>query len=408
MSRTRLFCLALFLVLVVAAAWWIRRVNSRPPEVPFAKVKRETLVSTLVTNGKVEPWEWVAVRAARPGLVAKLEVEKGRQVAKGALLVELDARDAGAELDSANARVTQVQAELETLRRGGRSVDLAEIDSGLARARMDLEAAQRDLAALRRLAEKQAATRQNVDDANQRVGQLEAQIQALEKKRAALVSPADTTAGEARLREAQAARRGAEERLEQRMIRAPMAGTVYQLDARVGAYLNPGDLVANVGLLDKLRVRVYVDEPELGRVAQGMPVTLTWDALPGRQWKGKVDKVPIEVVPLGTRQVGEVICALDNPSRELLPGTNINAEIVSQVVENGLTLPKEALRKASNQAGVFVLGGERVSWRPVKLGVSSVTRVQVIEGLSEGEAVALGTERPLGDGDPVRPGFLTP
>lgn len=408
MPRTRLFCLALLLMLAAAAAWWIHRVNSRPPEVRFAKVKRETLVSALETNGKVEPWEWVAVRATRSGPVARVDVEKGRQVAKGALLVELDARDARAELDSANARVTQFQAELETLRRGGRSVDLAEIDSGLARARMDLEVAQRDLAALQRLAEKQAATRQNVDDANQRVEQLRAQIQALEKKRAALVSPADTTAAEARLGEAQAARRAAEERLEQRMIRAPMAGTLYQLDARAGAYLNPGDLVANIGLLDRLRVRVYVDEPELGRVAQGMAVTLTWDALPGRQWKGQVDRLPTEIVPLGTRQVGEVICAIDNPNRELLPGTNINAEIVSQVVENGLTIPKEALRRASSQVGVFVLRGERVWWRPVKLGVSSVTRVQVVEGLSEGEAVALGTERPLRDGDPVGAVSLTP
>jgi HlyD family secretion protein len=403
-----LFCLALILLLAGALGWWIHRVNSRPPEVPFARVKRETLVSTLVTNGKVEPWEWVAVRAVRAGLVARVDVEKGRQVAKGALLVELDARDARAELDSANARVAQMQAELDTLRRGGKSVDLAEIDNDLARARMDLDVAQRDLAVLRRLAEKQAATRQNVDDASRRVEQLQAQMQALAKKRAALVSPLDISAAEARLGEAQAAQRVAEERLEQRMIRAPVAGTVYQLDARVGAYLNPGDLVANVGVLDKLRVRVYVDEPELGRVAPGMPVTLTWDALPGRQWKGKVDRMPTEVVPLGTRQVGEVICALDNPNRELLPGTNVNAEILSQVVNNALIVPKEAVRTASSQAGVFVLSGQQVRWRPVKLGASSVTRVQVLDGLLEGEAVALGAERPLADGDPVRPVFLTP
>jgi len=403
MSRTRLLCALILLLVALALAWWIHRINTRPPEVPFARVKRETLVSTLVTNGKAEPWEWVAVRAERQGPVERVGVEKGRQVTKGGVLVELGARDARTALTAAEARVTQAQAELETLKRGGPSADLAEIDNGLARARMDLEFAQRDHAALKRLLEKQAATRQDVLDAGRRVEQAQAQIQALEKKRAALVSPTDTTAAEARVRETQAARQAAQERLEQALIRAPISGVVYQLDARVGAYLNPGDPVASIGLLDRLRVRVYVDEPELGRVGRGMPVTITWDALPGRQWKGTVERVPTEVVPLQTRQVGEVICTIDNPNRELLPATNVNAEVVSQVAPDVLAIPKEALRKQSNQTGVFVLQGDRVAWRQLKLGASSVTRVQVLEGLSEGDYVALASERALREDDRVRP-----
>ena len=59
---------------------------------------------------------------------------------------------------------------------------------------------------------------------------------------------------------------------------------------RAGSYVSPGDLVANVGQAGRLRVRVYVDEPELGRVAVGQPVTITWDALPGQSWPGKVEK----------------------------------------------------------------------------------------------------------------------
>jgi len=51
--------------------------------------------------------------------------------------------------------------------------------------------------------------------------------------------------------------------------------------------VNVGDTAANVGRLDRLRVRVYVDEPELGRVAEGQPVTITWDALPGSSGAGR-------------------------------------------------------------------------------------------------------------------------
>jgi len=391
---------------VVFLAWWVRRIYSAPPEVPFARVKRETLVSTLNTNGKVEPFEWVSVRAEREGVVERVNGRQGQRVGRGALLVDLDARDARAALASAEARIAQARAEIEALKQGGRAADLAEIENELTRARMDLKGAQRDHESLRRLAEKQAATRQEVVEALERMEQARAQIKGLEAKRAALVSQPELAAAEARLREAQAAREQALERIEQSALRAPMSGVVYELKVRVGAYLHPGDLVANIGRLERVRVRVYVDEPELGRVAVGMPVTITWDALPGRKWQGAVERMPTRIESLETRQVGEVICTIENPGLELLAGTNVNAEIRTRVVENGLILPKEAVRREEGQAGVYVLqAGERVGWRRVHLGVSSLTRTQVIEGVSEGDAVALTAGAPVRDGERVRAVF---
>jgi multidrug resistance efflux pump len=401
MSRTRI-ALILLVIAILVSAWWIRRKSTSPPDVPFAKVRRETLVSTLATNGKVEPSEWVAVRAERAGTGSRVEVQKGQQVAKGSLLVELDARDARAEVSSGEAAVAQARAELQTIDQGGRSSAHVEIDSALERDQIELKAAQRDHELLRRLAEKQAATRQEVIDANHKVQQLQADIQALARKRAALVSPADRTAAEAKLREALAGLEQAQARLERSRLLAPIAGVVYDLPARVGAYLNPGDLAAHVGDLKTLRVRVYVDEPELGRVARGMPVTITWDAMPGRHWSGAVDKMPTQIIALGTRQVGEVICVIQNPDLLLLPATNINAEIVSQVVENGLVIPKEAIRKENNQVGVYALRGESVEWRPIQLGASSVTRAAVLEGLVEGDLIALASEAPLHSGARVQ------
>ena len=401
MSRTRV-ALILLLILILVSVWWIRLKSTSPPEVPFAKVQRETLVSTLATNGKVEPSEWAAVRAERAGAVSRVDVQKGQQVAKGALLVELEARDVRAEVSSAEAAVAQARAELQTIDQGGRSSAHVEIDRALERDQIDLKAAQRDYELLRRLAEKQAATAQEVADANQKVQQLQADIQALGRKRAALVNPADRAGAEAKLHEAQAALEQAQTRLERSRLLAPIAGVVYDLPARIGAYLNPGDLAAHVGDLKTLRVRVYVDEPELGRVARGMPVAITWDAMPGRRWSGVVDKMPTQIVALGTRQVGEVICVIQNPDLLLLPATNINAEIVSQVVENGLVIPKEAIRKENNQVGVYALRGENVEWRPIQLGASSVTRAVVLEGLVAGDSIALASEVPLHNGARVQ------
>ena len=105
--------------------------------------------------------------------------------------------------------------------------------------------------------------------------------------------------------------------------------------------------------------------------------------------------------PLGTRQVGEVLCSIENPGQELVPGTNVNADIRSRVVENALTIPKEALRRDATGAGVFVLAGDTIHWRAVKTGTSSINRVQILDGLAEGDPVALPTDRTLRDGEKV-------
>jgi multidrug efflux pump subunit AcrA (membrane-fusion protein) len=177
-----------------------------------------------------------------------------------------------------------------------------------------------------------------------------------------------------------------------------MDGTAYDFDLKVGAYLNPGDLVAKVGKLDRVRVTVYVDEPDVGKVHKGQAVIITWDALPGHQWKGEVDKLPTQVVPLGTRQVGEVDCIIQNPNRDLLPDANINADIQAAVIPSALVLPKEALRRQGSENGVFLLQGDRVAWRKVGLGVSSYTKSQILAGLEVGDAVALASEKALKGG----------
>jgi len=395
--------LALVGVLVLVLGWWAFRRRNAPPEAPFAKVTRETVVSTLITNGRLEPVEWIAVLAERSGVVEKLHTEPGTRVGRGDMLAEVGAENSKSDLAAAEARVSQARAELSVIEGGGRASDLAEIDGALARARVERENASKDRASLDRLAAKQAATRQEAEDAARRVELADAQIQALERKRAALVGKSDRTSAEAKLREAEAAVEISRRQLEKTVIRAPIAGVVYDPAARLGSYLNLGDPVAKVGRTERVRVRVYVDEPELGRVAAGMPVTITWDALPNRSWKGSVERMPDQIAALGTRQVAEVVCVVENPGGELLPGANVNAEIRSRVADNALTIPREALRRQSNEPGVLLLQGDKVIWRKVTLGVSAVTRVQVLEGLAEGDSVALPSELTLQNGSPVRP-----
>jgi len=392
------------LVLAIAGGvlWQLEQQRGRPPQVTFARAEHENISSLVSTNGKVEPVESGVARAERSGAVKRILIQHGQRVEAGQTLVELDASDAQAELKTAEANQAAIRSELQVLAQGGRATDRAGIDTALDKARLELKIAQDAYATAVRLRDKQAGTEVEVRTAKQAVDRAQAQIQALDKQRASLVTPADHNSAEARLDVAKTAAQLAEARIRMSVVKAPIAGIVYQFDIKPGAYLNAGDLVASIGRLDHVHVKVYVDEPDLGRVMKGMPVTITWDALPGRQWKGSVDRTPTEIVPMGARQVGEVTCNIENPAMDLLPGTNVNAVILSETVENAITIPKEAVHRQQGQTGVYLLEGDRVHWRRITQGVNNTTRTQVNE-LKDGDSVALPSEKPLKDGMVVEP-----
>jgi len=398
----KLVLLLLAVAAVGVVVWGVVR-KREPPKVNFARATRQPLVSVLPTNGKVEPFEWQAVRAETAGIVSGLDVKDGQAVRRGAQLALLSEPSLAADMEAADAKASEARANLAALEAGGSPAELSDIDNRLARTRLELDQETREFQTLERLQAKNAATRAEVEQASEKRRQSELAIQGLEKRRQSLVAKPEVAAAEARLRDAEVAVKLARERAAQVVVRSPMDGVVYGLATRPGAYLNVGDLVANVGRMDRVRVRVYVDEPELGRVAVGQPVTIRWQALAGRAWQGTVERKPTSIEALGSRQVGEVVCTIENPGRELIPGTNVDAEIRTAAVENALVIPRETLRHDSEGDYVLRLNGEEVERRPVKTGISSATQVQVIEGLSDGDAVARPSETALEPGDRVTP-----
>ncbi len=381
---------------------WSRARKNTAPEVKFVKVKRETLTSSIETNGKVEPIEWASARVTIPGTVESVFVQRGQTVQEGEPLVSLDSRQADAMLAEATARIDQAKAEEKLLADGGRPGEISDLENRLDRAKLDLATARKDAGALQRLFAKGAATSKEASDAMELVQQDELQVRSLELRRANLIAPTDLKVAEAKLHEAEAQAALARQNMALSTIRSPIAGTVYQFDIHPGMYLAVGELVANVGRLDEVRVVVYVDEPDLGRVRKNDPVVTSWDALPGRQWKGRVDRPAVQVVALGSRQVGEVGSIVENPHHDLLPGTHIDATIQSGMVEGALTIPKEAVRRHNEQTGVLLLRGDHVVWRPVELGEATLMRTQVKSGLSDGDEVAGPTDAPLADGAKVK------
>jgi HlyD family secretion protein len=376
------------LAAAIAGAWWYRK-NAEPPSVAFSQVQRGRMANTLATNGKVEPSEFVEVRADASGMIRRLGAKLGDSVSKGQVLAEISQPGQSDDLAAAEARVAALQAELTTLQAGGRPAEFAEIDGALARLREQREVARKNRESLERLVKNNAATRFEADQAAQLEADLSAQMRALEQKRPVLVPKGDVEAARARIREAETAVAQIRTRIGQNTVRSELSGVLFDLPVRVGGFLNPGDIVGSVGRMDPVTVKVFVDEPEMGRLKLGQPVRITWDALAGKDWTGTVGKLPSQVVALGSRQVGETLCSIANPGGTLTPGTNVNAFILTQVVESALTIPKAAVRREKG-TGVWVLDRAAgvVRWRGVQTGASDALRVQVVSGLSDSDFVA--------------------
>ena len=373
---------------VLLALWWALDRRDAVVTAHVAPVTRGRIESTVPTNGKVEPVKWAAARAESAGVVRKVAVERGQRVKAGDLLVTFDTTAAQSDLAAALARRQEAQAELSNLKQGGKASQLASVESSITSAKTAVDVASRNYETEQRLAGKNAATRLAVQEAKDTLEHAKQQLAAFESQRRTLVTSGDKIVAEAKLKDAEATVALAEHRIALGTIRTPLSGTVYEFDLKVGAYLQPGDTVALVGDLDRVKIAVYVDEPDLGRIAPDVPVSITWEARPGQKWRGYVEKLPTEIITLGTRNVGEVNTVVDNPNHDLLPGVTVNATIISKVVENALLMPKAALRNIGGKSGAFRLGkGGVLEWAPVEAGISDINNVQIISGLNAGEKV---------------------
>jgi len=380
-----------WLLLIIPALlllWWGLDSRESAAEVHFAAVRRLTIKSTVSTNGKVEPAEWAAALAETGGVVHTVEVQRGQRVEAGQVLVRLDTSSAQSDLAAALAKEQEARADVTTLGQGGKAATVVHLNDSIRTAQAAVDVAQRNYEALQRLQAREAATKLQVQDARDALNRAKLELASLQHQRTTQVTAGDRAVAEAKLRDAQAAVALAQHRVTLDEIKSPIAGTVYQFDLKVGAYMQPGTPVALIGKLDRVKVSVYVDEPDLGRVGVGMPVRITWDARPGQEWWGSVDRLPTEVVAQQTRTVGEVTTIVQNPNHDLLPGVTVNATIISAVAKDSLAIPKAALRTLRGASGVYKLSGKTAVWTPVKAGVSDVNNVQILSGLQLGDRVA--------------------
>src|SRR5271169_3933304 len=388
-------------VVILAAFLSLRRSQV---QVRTARAYRETITSSIATNGKIEPIDNFEAHAPVATTVKRAEVLQGDWVKAGRLLLQLDDSDARAQLARAQAQVKGAEAELQAVSSGGTQEEILTTRNALVKAQADRDAAQKNLQAMQRLLQSGAASQAEVDAAQAQLRVAEANLHSLEQKLHDRFSKPEVAHAAAQLAEARAALAAATDLLRNLNISSPHAGMVYNLPVRKDTFVSAGDLLVQVADLHRVRVRAFVDEPEIGRLQKGQPIEVGWDALPGRLWHCTIETLPTNVVQRLTRMVGEVTCIVDNSDLKLLPNTNVSVGVIQARHENALTVPREAVRQDAEGEYVFQVVNGQLKRRNVQTSVSNLTRVEITRGIPDGAVLALGAVnmQPLRDGMPVK------
>jgi HlyD family secretion protein len=392
------------LAIIVLAFIIARSSNRELLEIHAAAVTRQNLVSSVPTNGKVEPIGEFQAYAPAAGIVSKVYVDVLQKVRVGDLLLKMDDSDAVAKLATATATLRTAEATLHDIEQGGSQEERIALSGDLSRAQIQQQQAVKDLDALKQLEQKGAASASEVAAAAQRLQAANSSVQNLQSRTTQRYSAADRARVEAQVADARAALAAAQSSYAAFNIRTPIAGTVYSIPVSTYDFVPAGENLVDVADLNKIQVHAYFDEPEIGKLSVGQAVKIAWDAKPNQTWHGHISIAPTTVITYGTRNVGECIITVDDARGELLPNTNVIVTVTTAQRFNALSIPREALHTDGGDFVYRVVNGKLIR-TPVQVGVATnLIRAEILSGLTEKDTVALGAinNHELSNGLPVK------
>ncbi|HEY5214396.1 MAG TPA: efflux RND transporter periplasmic adaptor subunit [Acidobacteriaceae bacterium] len=366
-----------------------------------ARVERHNLASEKSTNGRVTPLEDFQAHAPISGLVNRIFVRLGQTVQSGQELVQMDDSQARKDLAAAQASLASSMASLQAMERGGTQDEILAQSADLSAAKAQVSQDTASLASLQTLETKGAASANEVALAQQHLNAAKQRVLQIQARRHTRYSSDDLKAQKAQVAEARAAVDAAQTVFAGVNIRSPFAGTVYAIPVTQYEFVSAGETLIQVADLTKLQIKAYFDEPEIGLLKTGQPVSIKWEAKPGKEWHGHVVQVPTTIISYGgTRNVGECLISVDDANGDLLPNTNVTVKVTEAQHDQVLSLPREALHTVGMNDFVYKIVENRLVRTPIRVGLTNLTRFEILDGLKEGDLVALGStnETDLSDG----------
>jgi HlyD family secretion protein len=296
------------------------------------------------------------------GRLLRLHVDEGAVVQAGQLVAELDPERFQLEVERLTGEVNAQAAVLAELHNGSRPQEIEQAKAGLDGARASLKEARLNFDRKQVLLVTNRISRQEVDSAKARVETLEAAVQSAEDTLSLIAEgprQEDIRAAEARLQAMTAARNLATRRLTDCRLLAPSAGVIRSRILEPGAMAAAGAPVFTLALTDPLWVRAYVNEPDLGRVREGMVVDIHTDSYPDKTYKGWIGFIAstaeftpktVETTELRTKLVYRARVFACDPDRELRLGMPVTVSVDTSRT-NSFRTQEQGCDKKPNSAG---------------------------------------------------------
>jgi HlyD family secretion protein len=378
-----------FALVILLGAIVLRHFTRSVVPVRLASAERGQLISTTSTNGRVEPSNNFAAYSPKQGTVKVVYVHEGEKVTTGQPLLSLDDSEAKSDVSGALAALRGFQAQLQALQQGGTRPQQITLTGDIGKTKAARDQAAATLATLEQLQKQGAASASEVETARRSLAAQDAGLKVLEQQRTQNFAPIDLAHAEANVANAQAAYDAQLDVLQKENVRAPFPGTVYSVLVHASDFVQAGDKLLQMANLKQIQVRAYFDEPEIGKLVVGKPVTIVWEAKPGRVWHGHLARTPTTVVSYLTRNVGEALISVDDSDETLLPNTNVTITVTLLDVPNALIIPRAALHVDDRGDYVLRVIKGRLRRTPVNIGNLNLTQVQIISGIADNTVVAL-------------------
>lgn len=178
-------------------------------------------------------------------------------------------------------------------------------------------------------------------------------------------------------------------------IRSPMAGTIYNLDAKVGLLLSVGDNITKIINIDKVKAVIGIPESDVDAVRKIDQVNLSIQALDDTKIIG--EKYFLSPVPDSIARLYNLELAIDNKRGDILPGMFVRADLVKREVDDAISIPFYSVISRNKEQYVFVEHDGLVIKRNVKLGIMEKWMVEVVDGLVAGDNLVVEGHRDVAD-----------
>jgi RND family efflux transporter MFP subunit len=352
-------------------------------------VREESVRRTIEVVGTLAAEDQVTISSEAEGRVSRIAADLGDRVSAGQVLLELDREKSEYNLEQQHAALARALARYGATE--PESMPPIEKTPDVQKAQAELEQAQKAYERAKELNRRQLVSTQTLEDA------LAAQQTKQASYDAALQNARNLSAD---IDASQAALKIAERQVRDTAIRAPFDGYVEKRLVNLGEYVRVQTPVMGVVRVDPLKVTAEIPEKMAPWIQPDQAVELFVDAFPNRPVAGKVSRIS-PVVNTGTRAF-PFEALVPNPEATLKPGTFARVQIVTAKVDQVLTLSYSTLQYRYGVNRVFVVDGDHLSMRELKVGERIGERIEVLGGVKPGETVATTTVDKLEDGLKVR------